>query len=72
MPTKNFYKNIKQIRIYYESVEQAENYIKPIVEQVVDTKNVDIILVKCPKTAKDLNNGSIAAIQTMTTPDALY
>jgi hypothetical protein len=52
-------------------LEQAGNYIKPIVEQVVDTKAVNIVLVKRPKTAKELNNGSIAAIQTMTTPDIL-
>jgi hypothetical protein len=52
-------------------LEQAENYIKPIVEQIVDIKPADIVLVKRPKTAKDLNHGSIAAIQTMTTPDAL-
>ncbi|MDR0681089.1 MAG: hypothetical protein LBG15_04460 [Dysgonamonadaceae bacterium] len=71
MLTKLFHKDMKQIRIYYESLEQAENYIKPIVERVVDTKAVDIVLVKRPKISKDLNNGSIAAIQTITTPDAL-
>ncbi|GAB6395283.1 MAG: hypothetical protein MdMp024_1595 [Bacteroidales bacterium] len=69
--TKIFHKNMKQIRIYYESLEQAENYIKPIIEQVLDTKTVDIVLAKRPKSAKDLNDGSLAAIQTMTTPDAL-
>jgi len=63
--------NIKQIRIYYESLEQAENYIKPIIEKAIDKNTIEIILVKRPKTAKDLNNGSIAAIQTMTTPDVL-
>jgi hypothetical protein len=62
---------MKQIRIYYECLEQAENYIKPIIEQVVDNKNVEVILVKRPKTANDLNSGSIAALQTMTTPDVL-
>lgn len=62
---------MKQIRIYYESLEQAENYIKPIIEQVIDNTVLEIVLVKRPKTAKDLNRGSIAAIQTMTTPDAL-
>jgi hypothetical protein len=66
-----FHKDMKQIRIYYESLEQAENYIKPIVEQVLDTKIVEVVLVKRPKSAKDLNDGSLAAIQTMTTPDAL-
>ena len=63
--------NMKQIRIYYECLEQAENYIKPIIEKVVDKKVVEIVLVNRPKTTKDLNNGSISAIQTMTTPDAL-
>ncbi|GHV10139.1 hypothetical protein FACS1894162_2810 [Bacteroidia bacterium] len=62
---------MKQIRIYYESLEQAENYIKPIVEQAIDKKMVEIVLVKRPKSAKDLNGGSLAAIQTMTTPDGL-
>jgi hypothetical protein len=62
---------MKQIRIYYESLEQAENYIKPVVEQAIDHKTIEIVLVKRPKSVKDLNNGSIAAIQTMTTPDAL-
>jgi hypothetical protein len=62
---------MKQIRIYYESLEQAENYIKPIVANAIDSKVVEIVLVKRPKSAKDLNDGSIAAIQTMTTPDGL-
>ena len=62
---------MKQIRIYYECLEQAENYIKPIIEKIVDKKQVEIVLVKRPKTTKDLNSGSIAAIQTMTTPDVL-
>jgi hypothetical protein len=52
-------------------LEQGENYIKPIIEKVIDKKVVEIVLVKRPKTAKDLNNGSIAAIQTMITPDVL-
>ena len=62
---------MKQIRIYYECIEQAENYIKPIIEKIIDKNTVEIVLVKRPKTAKDLNSGSISAIQTMTTPDAL-
>ncbi|MDR0682956.1 MAG: hypothetical protein LBG15_14070 [Dysgonamonadaceae bacterium] len=62
---------MKQIRIYYESLEQGENYIKPIIEKVVSSKVVDVVLVKRPKTAKNLNNGSIAAIQIMITPDVL-
>ena len=57
------HKNMKQIRIYYESLEQAENYLKPIIEKVIDNKNVDIVLVKRPKTIKDLNSGSIASFK---------
>ncbi|MDR1215655.1 MAG: hypothetical protein LBK25_03130 [Treponema sp.] len=62
---------MKQIRIYYESLEQGENYIRPIIEKIIDKKIVQIVLVKRPKTAKDLNRGAIAAIQIMTTPDVL-
>jgi hypothetical protein len=62
---------MKQIRIYYECLEQAENYIKPIIEQVTKDQNTEIILVKRPETASELNNGAISAILTLTTPDAL-
>jgi len=61
----------KQIRIYYECLEQAENYIKPIIEKVLDKKEAEIVLVKRAKKPDDFNKGSIAAIQTMITPDAL-
>jgi hypothetical protein len=37
---------MKTIRIYYECLEQAENYIKPIVEKVIDKKAVEVVLVK--------------------------
>jgi len=62
---------MKQIRIYYECLEQAENYIKPIIEKVIDRKVVEVVLVKRAKTTNDLNSGAVAAIQRMTTPDAL-
>ena len=52
-------------------MEQAENYIKPIIGKVVDKKTVGVVLVKRAKTTKDLNGGSVAALQTMTTPDVL-
>ena len=61
---------MKQIRIYYESIEQGANFIKPIVESVID-KNTEIILVRRPKKASELNDGAISALLTMTTPDAL-
>jgi hypothetical protein len=61
---------MKQIRIYYESLEQGANFIKPIIEGVLD-KDTEIVLVRRPKKAAELNNGSVAALLTMTTPDAL-
>lgn len=61
---------MKQIRIYFESLEQGANFIKPIVERVID-KDSQIILVRRPKKAIELNDGSISALLTLTTPDAL-
>jgi hypothetical protein len=61
----------KQIRIYYECLEQGLHYIKPIIEHILDKKEAEIVLIRQPKRAKSLNSGSIEAIQTMTTPDAL-
>lgn len=60
---------MKQIRIYYESIEQGYNYIRPIVKSVA--KDTEIIMVRRPKKANDVNKGSISAILTMTTPDVL-
>ena len=61
---------MKQIRIYYESIEQGYDYIRPVVKAACD-KNTEIIFVRRPKKASDLVPGSISAILTMTTPDAL-
>lgn len=61
---------MERIRIYYESLEQAVNYIQPVVRKALD-KNAEIALVRRPGKAGDLNEGSIAALLTMTTPDAL-
>ena len=61
---------MKQIRIYYESLEQGLHYIKPIVEKAAGN-NVEVMMVRRPKKESDLNDGSIAALLTMTTPDAL-
>lgn len=60
---------MKQIRIYYESLEQGYNYIRPIVKSVA--KDTEIIMVRRPKKANDVNKGSISALLTMTTPDVL-
>ena len=61
---------MKQFRIYYESLEQGANFIMPIIKDVVGD-SAEIVLVRRPKTATELNEGSIAALLRMTTPDAL-
>ena len=61
---------MKQFRIYYESLEQGANFIKPIIQAVVG-EEAEILLVRRPKNASELNEGSVAALLTMTTPDAL-
>ena len=61
---------MKQFRIYYESLEQGANFIKPIIQSVVGDA-AEIVLVRRPKNASELNEGSVAALLTMTTPDAL-
>lgn len=61
---------MKQFRIYYESLEQGANFIMPIIQDVVG-EDAEIILVRRPKNASELNDGSVAALLTMTTPDAL-
>jgi hypothetical protein len=59
-----------EFRIYYESLEQASDYVKPMIETVLDANN-SIILVKRPKKAEHLPKGSLYAIQSWTTPDIL-
>lgn len=61
---------MKQIRIYYESLEQGLHYIKPIVDKAAGS-GVEVVMVRRPKKASDLNDGSVSALLTMTTPDAL-
>jgi len=59
-----------QLRIYYECLEQAYHYIRPIVESATQSQ-VEIFLVKRPRYASHLPEGSIQAIQSLTTPDIL-
>lgn len=56
-------------RIYYESLEQANDYIRPFLDEIVDPTTVT--LVKRPRTAKELPPGAVQAIQLLTTPDIL-
>jgi len=60
---------MKEIRIYYECLEQANDYILPIIQQVVMGK-ANFRLIKRPRNPKQLK-GSMAAIQSLATPDIL-
>ncbi len=59
------------IRIYYESLEQANHYIKPIIAEACDGQHVNIVLVKRVGSAKDLPQGKVRAIHSLATPDIL-
>lgn len=58
-----------EFRIYYECLEQAYDYIRSIILDF--DQNTKIIFVKRPKKSEQLLQGSICAIQTLTTPDIL-
>lgn len=60
---------MKEIRIYYECLEQANDYILPIIQQVANDK-LNFTLVKRPRNPKQLK-GVMSAIQSLTTPDIL-
>ena len=59
-----------EFRLYYECLEQAHHYLKPMIEKSI-TKNSSIVLIKRPKRADQLPKGSLFAIHSLTTPDAL-
>jgi hypothetical protein len=59
-----------QVRIYYECLEQAQHYIRPIVEKAA-SRATEIFLVKRPRYASQLPEGSVSAVQSLTTPDIL-
>jgi len=60
-----------EIRIYYECLEQAHNYIKPLIDEVSQNYKTSIILIKRPRSPDQLPKGAIFAIQSLTTPDIL-
>lgn len=60
-----------EIRIYYECLEQGNDYIKPWIDELKKKYNFKIKLVKQPGKLNQLRNGSIYAIQSLTTPDIL-
>lgn len=61
---------MQEIRLYYESLEQGNDYLLPIISEVVP-KGTNIKLVKRPKKANQFQNGALFSIMSFTTPDAL-
>jgi hypothetical protein len=59
-----------EFRIYYECLEQANDYIKPLVSSSVDG-DVDIRLIRRVKSASAFNSGAVGAIQYLVTPDIM-
>lgn len=65
-----------EFRIYYECLEQAEHYIRPMIQQAVDGKDDSIKIVKRPKSQNERSKkrfkvGVLKAIHLLTTPDIL-
>lgn len=60
-----------EFRIYFECLEQANDYIKPIINEVIKGFDIKINLVKRPKKTEQLPEGSIYALYSLTTPDIL-
>ena len=60
----------QEIRLYYECLEQGNDYLLPMINEVVP-KGTTVKLIKRPKKASQLSNGSLSSILSFTTPDAL-
>ncbi|TAH19616.1 MAG: hypothetical protein EAZ08_07910 [Cytophagales bacterium] len=56
-----------EFRLYYECLEQAHDYILPMLAN----GNHKVTLVKRPKSASKLPKGAVYALQSLTTPDVL-
>jgi hypothetical protein len=61
---------MSEFRIYYECLEQAHDYIHPIVN-FVTKEHFPVKLIKRPKSAERMPDGVIRAIQLLTTSDIL-
>jgi hypothetical protein len=59
-----------ELRLYYESIEQGNDYLLPMISEVVP-KGTSIKLVKRPKKANQFTEGALFSIMSFTTPDAL-
>jgi len=63
-----------EVRIYFECLEQAQNFIKPLIEKGLkdgQAKNIAIKLIRKPANISLSELGSIRAIYSLTTPDFL-
>lgn len=61
---------INEIRLYYECLEQGNDYLLPMINEVVP-KGINIRLVKRLKKAPQFIDGALFSIMSLTTPDAL-
>ena len=61
---------MQEIRLYYESLEQGNDYLLPMINKAVP-KGTSIKLVKRPKKANQFPRGALSSIMSFTTPDAL-
>jgi len=61
---------MQEIRLYYESLEQGNDYLLPMISEVVP-KGTNIRLVKRPKKANQFPKGALFSIMSFTTPDSL-
>lgn len=60
-----------EVRIYFECLEQAEHYIRPIIQRGLRRQNIPIKLVRRPREISCAEANSIRAIYSITTPDFL-
>jgi hypothetical protein len=63
-------KTMNEIRLYYECLEQGNDYLLPMISEVVP-RGTNIKLVKRPKKANQFPSGALFSIMSFTTPDAL-
>jgi hypothetical protein len=61
---------MQEIRLYYESLEQGNDYLLPLISEAVPN-GTSIKLVKRPKKANQFPVGALYSIMSFTTPDAL-
>lgn len=59
-----------EIRLYFECLEQAKDYILPIISNL-KLKNLNFKLIKRPKKAKQFKKGAMFSILSLATPDVL-